>query len=76
MNKIKQGTQLFTVPPSRRVLKTCIEINRDKLLDEAIFVAICGRNQIKQGSKITGVVRLKMAKYKLEEAIRRLEKRK
>jgi len=49
-------------------------LNRDKVLDEAIFLAICGRNKIKDGDRITGNVRLEIAVYKLQRCIDKINK--
>ena len=43
--------------------------NRDKLLDEALFVGICGLNMCKDKQFLTGVVRLEIARDKLAKVI-------
>lgn len=55
-----------------RNIKIVETLNRDKVLDEAIFLAICGRNKIKDGDRITSTVRLQMAVDKLQRCIARL----
>ena len=58
-----------------------IEINqildRNKVLDEALFLGICGRNIIEEdGSYMTAVIRLEMAIDKLDKVIRLIHKEK
>ena len=55
------------------IRKVEIELDRDKVIDEAIFLAICGRNMIKDGDKITSGLRLEMAVYKLQRCINKLK---
>jgi len=55
-----------------RVVKVTEELNRDKVLDEAVFLSICGMNQIREGCQITGVVRLEMARDKLDRVIKKI----
>jgi hypothetical protein len=51
------------------------ELNREKVLDEAIFLALCGLTQLREGLEITGVVRLKMAKVKLDATIKKINEK-
>lgn len=60
---------------SPRIMKVKYELNRDKVLDEAIFLALCGLTQCREGMKITGVVRLELAKIGLETAIKGINKK-
>jgi len=58
-----------------------VEINqvldRNKVLDEALFLGICGRNIIEEdGSYMTGVIRLEMARDKLDKVIKLIHKKK
>lgn len=46
--------------------------DRNKELDEAIFLAICGLNLCREKSCITGVTRLEIAKAKLEKIISKI----
>jgi len=50
--------------------------NRDKLLDEAVFLGVCGLNMCKDKEFITGVVRLEMARDKLDKVIKYIYKEK
>jgi len=50
--------------------------DRNKLLDEALFVGICGLNMCKDKEFITGVVRLEMARDKLDKVIKYIYKEK
>lgn len=50
------------------------ELDRSKILDEAIFLALCGRDQVKNNLKITGVVRLEMAVAMLHKIINKINK--
>lgn len=50
--------------------------NRNKLLDEALFIGICGMNMCKDNEFITGVVRLEMAREKLDKVIEYIYKEK
>jgi hypothetical protein len=72
---IKEGNQFYSIPPTSRVLKTCIELNRDKVFDEAIFMLMCARNHFKLGSTITGKVRFDLAKHKLDTISNYLNKK-
>lgn len=54
--------------------ETKVYIDRNRLLDEAIFIAICGLEQIRDGLFITGKVRLEIARNKLDQVIKKLEK--
>lgn len=49
-------------------------LNRDKVLDEAIFLAICALNKIRCGDRITSVVRLEMAVHGIQRTIDKLNK--
>lgn len=51
------------------------DLDRNKVLDEAIFLALCGRDLCKNGSSITGVVRLEMAYEKLGRTITEVNRR-
>lgn len=48
------------------------KLDRDKPIEEAIFLAICGLNTINEGSRITGVVRLEMAVAILQREIEKI----
>lgn len=48
------------------------ELDRDKPIEEAIFLALCGLNTINEGSRITGVVRLEMAVAILQREIEKI----
>lgn len=50
-------------------------LDRDKVLDEAIFLALCGLDHCRHGSEITGLVRLEMAKHKLESTIKKIKEK-
>ncbi len=50
--------------------------DRNKLLDEALFVGICGMNMVKDKEFITGVVRLEIARDKLDKVIEYIYKEK
>lgn len=50
------------------------KLDRDKVLDEAIFLALVGLNNLRVGSKITGLIRLETAKVKLDAIIEKLKK--
>lgn len=47
-------------------------LNRNKFLEEAIFLAICGLNLCKENSRITGVVRLEMARDMIDKTIKHI----
>ena len=49
-------------------------LDRDIPLDEAVFIAITGLNNIKIGSKITGLDRLKGAIILLQREVDKIEK--
>ena len=51
-----------------------VELDTDKTLDEAIFYALCGLDHCRDKSVITGVVRLEIARAKLDVAIDALNK--
>ena len=51
-----------------------IELDTDKTLDEAIFYALCGLDHCRDKSLITGVVRLEIARAKLDVAVDALNK--
>lgn len=46
-----------------------ITLDRAKVLDEGIFLAICGLEQCRANQFITGVVRLKLAVERIQLAI-------
>lgn len=52
-----------------RIVKVTEELNRDKMLDEGVFLAICGLNQCRENIFITGVVRLEMAVARIQKVI-------
>ncbi len=54
--------------------ETIIYIDRNKLLDDAVFIAICGLEQIRAELSTTGKVRLEIARAKLDRVIKKLEK--
>lgn len=58
---------------SHRKFITKVFIDRNKLLDEAVFSAINGLEQIRNEMFRTGKVRLGIARAKLDEAIKKLE---
>ena len=45
------------------------DFDRNKVLDEALFVGICGLNMVRDECFITGVVRLEIARAKLDKVI-------
>lgn len=49
-------------------------LDRDIPLDEAVFIAITGLNNIKLGSKLTGLDRLKGAIILLQREVDNIEK--
>ena len=51
-----------------------IELDTDKVVDDAIFLAMCGRTHCVEASLITGVVRLEMARDRLDKAIKGIHK--
>ena len=51
-----------------------IELDTDKTLDNAIFYALCGLDHCRDKSLITGVVRLEIARAKLDAAIEAINK--
>lgn len=57
---------------SSRIVTVNQELNRNKVLDEAIFLAICGRNLCKENSCITGITRLVMSYNKLGKVIKKI----
>lgn len=52
-----------------------VELDIDKTLDEAIFYALCGLEHCRDKSLITGVARLEMARAKLDEVIKAINKK-
>lgn len=50
-------------------------LNRSKLLEEAIFLAICGLNTCKEFSCLTGVIRLEIARDLLDKSIDGIKKK-
>ena len=67
---------MYSIHPSADKMKKTfiIELDTDKTLDEAIFYALCGLDHCRDKSLITGVVRLKIARAKLDVAIDALNK--
>jgi hypothetical protein len=47
-------------------------LDRNKILDEAVFLALCGLQHCRDGLDITGVTRLEMACSKLTAVINRI----
>ena len=56
-------------PDPSRVSNVNMSFNRDKILDEGVFLAICGLTHCREGLGITGVVRLEMARDRISKAI-------
>ena len=52
-----------------------VELDTDKTLDDAIFYALCGLEHCRDKSLITGVARLEMARAKLDEVIKAINKK-
>lgn len=50
-------------------------LDRSKLLDESIFIAICGLRQLRDGLNTTGKVRLEIAKNGIQRTINALNKK-
>ena len=50
-------------------IKLVQDLDRNKMLDEGVFLAICGLNMCREKMFITGVVRLEMAHHKIGKAI-------
>ena len=48
------------------------QLDRYKILDEGIFLSICGLNMCREKQFITGVVRLEMARDKIDKAIKHI----
>ena len=53
----------------RRIYQT---FDRYKTLDEGVFIAICGLNMCREKQFITGVVRLEIARDKIDKAIKHI----
>lgn len=49
-------------------------LDRDNELEEAVFLAIVGMNDIKSGSKITGSFHIEGAIEKLQRIVKQIEK--
>jgi len=49
------------------------DLDRDKVLDEAIFIALCGKGHLNENCKITGLTRLQIARDGLNKVIKYLE---
>jgi hypothetical protein len=47
------------------------DLDRDKVLDAAIFLAICGLNQMRDGSITTGLARVEEAIYMMQKVVSR-----
>lgn len=58
------------------IVKVEQDFDRNKVLDEALFVGICGMNMCKDKEFLTGVVRLEMAREKLNKVIEYIYKEK
>ena len=59
------------LPPMQREERNVYQtFYRSKVLDEGVFLAICGLNMCRDKEFITGVVRLEMARNKLDKAIK------
>jgi len=52
------------------------QLDRDKVLDNAIYYAICGLHGLKDGDTITSVVRLEIAMYYIQRAINNIKENK
>lgn len=52
-----------------KIAEVTIKLDRNKLLDEAVFLSICGLQQCRENFAITGVTRLEMARDRLNVAI-------
>ena len=67
---------MYSINPSADKMKKTfiIELDTDKTLDEAIFYALCGLDHCRDKSLITGVVRLEIARAKLDVAVNALNK--
>lgn len=50
------------------------KLNRDKLLDEALFVGLCGLGMCRRNLRVTGLVRLEIAHAYLGRVIKQLKK--
>lgn len=57
-----------------KIIEVHETLNRNKILDEAIFLSICGRKLCRENSCITGVVRLEIAYHKLGLVIAKIKK--
>ena len=58
------------------IVKVELELDRNKTLDEGIFLAICGREILKGGDKITSPIRLELAIDKIKKVLKKLEETK
>ena len=67
---------MYSINPSADKMKKTfiVELDTDKTLDEAIFYALCGLDHCRDKSLITGVVRLEIARAKLDVAVDALNK--
>ena len=59
---------------SPRTVEVVETLDRNKVLDEAIFLAICAMNKLRDGDKITSIVRLEMARNGIQRTIDKLNK--
>lgn len=57
-----------------RVANVKMTFNRNKILDEAVFLGLCGLTQCREGFAITGIVRLQMAVDGMNKAIKFFDK--
>ena len=57
------------------VVKVTEELDRDKTLDEAIYLALCGLDHCRTSLCVTGLVRLEMAHHKLGRVIDEIQRR-
>lgn len=60
---------------SNRIVKVVESLNRDKVLDEGIFLALCGLDHCRINLEITGVVRLEMAHHKIGRVIDKINEK-
>ncbi|RLA62746.1 MAG: hypothetical protein DRQ78_07645 [Epsilonproteobacteria bacterium] len=56
------------------IIKIEQDFDRNKILDEGVFLAVCGLNMCRNKEFITGVVRLEMARDKLDKVIKKIYK--
>lgn len=73
VGNVHENKELFEV---KRIVKVTEKLNRDKMLDEGVFLAICGLNQCREKTFITGVVRLEMAVARIQKVIDYINKNK